>query len=86
MAGLSASVRAAELGANVLVLEQNYRVGGSANTAGGSISGAGYKIQKAAGIEDSPELFYQDFVTLGGEEFMNTEIAEGACRAFRCGD
>lgn len=76
MAGLSASVRAAELGANVLVLEQNYRVGGSANTAGGSISGAGYKIQKAAGIEDSPELFYQDFVTLGGEEFMNTEIAK----------
>lgn len=76
MAGLSASVRAAELGANVLVLEQNYRVGGSANTAGGSISGAGYKIQKAAGIEDSPELFYQDFVNLGGEEFMNTEIAK----------
>lgn len=76
MAGLSASVRAAELGANVLVLEQNYRVGGSANTAGGSISGAGYKIQKAAGIEDSPELFYQDFVTLGDEEFMNTEIAK----------
>lgn len=76
MAGLSASVRAAELGANVLVLEQNYRVGGSANTAGGSISGAGYKIQRAAGIEDSPELFYQDFVTLGGEEFMNTEIAK----------
>ena len=76
MAGLSASVRAAELGANVLVLEQNYRVGGSANTAGGSISGAGYKIQKAAGIEDSPELFYQDFVPLGGEESMNTEIAK----------
>ena len=68
MAGLSASVRAAELGANVLVLEQNYRVGGSANTAGGSISGAGYKIQKAAGIEDSPEL--------GCQEFMTTEIAK----------
>ncbi len=77
MAGLVASVRAAELGANVLVLEQNYRVGGSANTAGGSISGAGYKIQKAAGIEDSPELFYQDFVNLGGgEQYMNTEIAK----------
>lgn len=46
MAGLVASVHAAELGANVLVLEQNYRVGGSANTAGGSISGAGYETQK----------------------------------------
>ncbi len=77
MAGLVSSVRAAELGANVLVLEQNYRVGGSANTAGGSISGACYQIQKDAGIEDSPELFYQDFVNLGGgEQYMNTEIAK----------
>ncbi len=77
MAGLVASVRAAELGAKVLVLEQNYRVGGSANTAGGSISGAYYQIQKDAGIEDSPELFYQDFVNLGGgEQYMNTEIAK----------
>ncbi len=77
MAGLVASVRAAELGAKVLVLEQNYRVGGSANTAGGSISGACYQIQKNAGIEDSPELFYQDFVNLGGgEQYMNTEIAK----------
>lgn len=76
MAGLVASVRAAELGANVLVLEQNYRVGGSANTAGGSISGAGYNIQRAAGIEDSAEAFYNDFVTMGGgEQNMNTEIA-----------
>ncbi len=77
MAGLVASVHAAELGANVLVLEQNYRVGGSANTAGGSISGAGYKIQKEADIEDSAEAFYNDFVTMGGgEENMNTEIAK----------
>ena len=77
MAGLVASVRASELGANVLVLEQNYRVGGSANTAGGSISGAGYNIQKAAGIEDSAEAFYNDFVTMGGgEQNLNPEIAK----------
>ena len=77
MAGLVASVHAAELGAKVLVLEQNYRVGGSANTAGGSISGTGYKAQIAAGIDDSPEKFYQDFVTIGGgEENMNVEIAK----------
>ncbi len=77
MAGLVASVHAAELGANVLVLEQNYRVGGSANTAGGSISGAGYKLQQAAGIEDSSEAFYNDFVTMGGgEQNLNPEIAK----------
>lgn len=77
MSGLVASVRASELGANVLVLEQNYRVGGSANTAGGSISGAGYNIQKAAGIEDSAEAFYNDFITMGGgEQNLNVEIAK----------
>ncbi len=70
-----ASVRAAELGANVLTLEQHHRVGGSANTAGGSISGTGFRAQIAAGIEDSPEKFYEDFVAMGGEENMNTEIA-----------
>lgn len=56
IAGLSASVKAAELGANVLVLEQAARVGGSGNLAGGSIVGAGTIIEKEAGIEDSPEL------------------------------
>lgn len=76
MAGLVAGVHAAELGANVLVLEQNYRVGGSANTAGGSISGAGYKLQQAAGIEDSADAFYNDFITMGGgEQNLNPEIA-----------
>ena len=76
MAGLTAAVRASELGAKVLVLEQNFRVGGSANTAGGSISGAGYEIQKAAGIEDSPEAFYDDFVNMGGgEQNLNPEVA-----------
>ncbi len=76
MAGLTAAARASELGANVLVLEQNYRVGGSANTSGGSISGAGYNIQKEAGIEDSPEAFYEDFITMGGgEQNLNPEIA-----------
>ena len=55
----------------MLLLEQSGRVGGSANSAGGSISGAGYEVQKKAGIEDSAELFYGDFVRLGGEENIN---------------
>ena len=59
----------------MLLLEQSGRVGGSANSAGGSISGAGYEVQKKAGIEDSAELFYGDFVRLGGEENINQEIA-----------
>ena len=69
------AVKTAELGARVLLLEQSHRMGGSALFAGGSISGAGYKIQKEAGIEDSPEQSYADFVRLGGEDNMNQEIA-----------
>ncbi|NLD52070.1 MAG: FAD-binding protein [Clostridiales bacterium] len=76
MGGMVTAVKAAELGAHVLLLEQSPRMGGSALFAGGSISGAGYNIQKEAGIEDSPEQFYADFVRLGGEENMNQEIAQ----------
>ena len=75
MSGMVAAVRSAQLGANVLLLEQSGRVGGSANFAGGSISGAGYEVQKKAGIEDTADLFYGDFVRLGGEENINKEIA-----------
>lgn len=75
MAGMIAGIRSAQLGAQVLVLEQSGRVGGSAVSAGGSISGAGFEVQKKAGIEDSADLFYGDFVRLGGEENLNVEIA-----------
>ncbi len=75
LAGLSAAVRASELGANVLVFEQMPRVGGSAAVAGGSIVGAGTKIEKEAGIEDSVELLYADFGRLGGEGNYNPEVA-----------
>ncbi len=76
MAGLVSAVKTAELGANVLVLEQNFRPGGSVLFAGGSISGTGFKIQKEAGIEDSPEQFYADFVRLSGGEDFNVAVAK----------
>ena len=50
MSGLTAAVRASELGANVLVFEQMAKVGGSAAVAGGSIVGAETIIEKEAGI------------------------------------
>lgn len=75
MAGLSAAVRASELGANVLIFEQMARVGGSAAVAGGSIVGAETIIEKEAGIEDSIDLLYEDFGRLGGEGNYNPEVA-----------
>ena len=75
MAGLTAAVRASELGANVLVFEQMPKVGGSAAVAGGSIVGAETIIEKEAGIEDSVDLLYADFPRLGGEGNFNPEVA-----------
>ena len=75
MSGLTAAVRASELGANVLVFEQMPKVGGSAAVAGGSIVGAETIIEKEAGIEDSIDLLYADFPRLGGEGNFNPEVA-----------
>lgn len=64
LAGLTASIQAAELGANVIVFEQSGTVGGSGRFAGGYVSGAVTEMQKEAGIEDSFELFYADLVRI----------------------
>lgn len=75
MTGMTTAARAAELGLNVLVLEQTGSVGGSAMVAGGTLLGCGTKMQEEAGIEDSPELCFADFVRLGGAGTFNEEIA-----------
>ena len=75
LAGLTTAARAAELGLNVLVLEQTGTVGGSGNVAGGTLLGCGTRIQMEAGIEDDPALCFADFVRLGGAGTFNEAIA-----------
>ena len=74
-AGLAASVRAAELGGNVLLIEQSATVGGSAKVAGGSLVGVNTIIESENGLSDSPELLHEDFVRLGGEGNFNEELS-----------
>ncbi|HHZ01401.1 MAG TPA: FAD-dependent oxidoreductase [Tissierellia bacterium] len=69
-AGVNAAIEAADLGAKVMLFEQNSIIGGSINYAGGTLSGAGTKMQKDAGVEDTPELFYEDIKRLGGDIFI----------------
>ncbi len=59
-AGLPLAIRAAERGARVLQLEADYRVGGTLFWSSGQIAGAGTRLQKAQGIEDSPDEHYRD--------------------------
>lgn len=75
MAGMTAAARGAELGLNVLLIEQTGAVGGTAMVAGGTLLGAMTKMQADAGIEDSAELCFADFVRLGGAGTFNEEIA-----------
>lgn len=76
MAGLTAAVKASQLGATVILFEQTDHTGGSSlYSSDGFINGACTQMQADAGIEDSPELFYEDFVRLGGEENLNSSLA-----------
>jgi succinate dehydrogenase/fumarate reductase flavoprotein subunit len=60
-AGLSAAIEAASLGARTLVLEKSSSIGGTtANWSVGSIAAAGTRIQKKAGVLDTPDDFFDD--------------------------
>ena len=65
--GLCAALAAIESGANVLVLEQDPTPLGTTAMSTGLIPGAGTRLQSAAGIDDSAELFVKDIMrkTLG---------------------
>lgn len=68
--GINAAIEAAELGAKVILFEQNAMLGGSANFAGGTLSGAGTKMQEEFDVEDTPEKFYEDIERLGKGKFI----------------
>jgi fumarate reductase flavoprotein subunit len=65
LAGYSAALEAAGLGARVLMLEKQSTVGGSTVLSGGSCAFAGTDAQKAAGIDDSSERLADDLIAVG---------------------
>lgn len=64
-AGLAAAVEAAVTGEKVILLEKMPVLGGALLYTGGTISGAGTKVQVAQGIEDSPESHFLDSIIEG---------------------
>lgn len=63
IAGLAAALSAKENGAqNVVILEAGSEIGGSSRLAGGIIMGADFRYQRDAGVEDSGEAFYRDYM------------------------
>jgi succinate dehydrogenase/fumarate reductase flavoprotein subunit len=57
--GMPAAIRARDLGATVLVVEENYDIGGHGIISQGSVAlGGGTSIQRKHGIEDSADQVY----------------------------
>jgi fumarate reductase flavoprotein subunit len=61
-AGLVAALKAREAGADVLLVERDPLPRGSTALSAGLVPAAGTRWQRAAGVEDSPDLFAQDIV------------------------
>jgi len=78
--GLPASIEAAEHGASVIVIDQNYDIGGHAIESGGNIAlGGGTSLQKKYGIEDSPDRMFEDLVNWHDYRFSDREIVRAFC-------
>src|SRR6266581_1295817 len=78
--GLPASIEAAENGASVIVIDQNYDIGGHAIESGGNIAlGGGTSLQKKYGIADSPDRMFDDLVHWHDYRFSDREIVRAFC-------
>ena len=64
-AGLAAAIEARDAKAEVLVIDKMPVPGGNSSINGGDFAAAGTPMQKAAGIEDSPELMLKDMMRAG---------------------
>lgn len=60
--GLVAALAAREHGADVIVLEQDDSPSGTTGMSYGAICAAGTQLQRAIGIDDDPQLLYEDIL------------------------
>ncbi|EHD20940.1 MULTISPECIES: flavocytochrome c [Brenneria] len=74
-AGMSAAIEAHNQGAKVILLEKMPFAGGNTARAEAGLNAAGTDLQKARGIEDSPEAFYEDTMK-GGRNINNPEVVK----------
>jgi succinate dehydrogenase/fumarate reductase flavoprotein subunit len=63
VSGLSAAVSALEHGASVILVDENFDIGGHGMVSGGIVHlGGGTSMQRKHGIEDSTEKVYEDWI------------------------
>jgi 3-oxo-5alpha-steroid 4-dehydrogenase len=71
--GSAAAIEAHDAGAKVLILEKLDEQGGSIRRCGGGILGAGTAVQKALGVEDSPDRLYEYLMLCWGKSNVDLE-------------
>lgn len=84
-AGASAAIEAADTGASVILLEKLPMPGGNSVISSGSFAAPGSPIQKAEGIEDSPEKMYEYWMSAGlgvTDPELTRTICENALEAW----
>src|SRR5262245_39462182 len=64
-AGVAAALEAHEAGARAVLLEQDAALGGTAATSGGGCFIVGTPLQESQGIQDTPQLAFEDWVEWG---------------------
>ncbi len=74
-AGLTAAIEATSQGKDVIVVEKNSFMGGNTNYATGGLNAAGTKYQEAEGLNDTPEIFYEDTMK-GGHDLNDPELVK----------
>lgn len=63
-AGIPAAIEAVQTGANVLLIEQSDRIGGTLHVSAGQMSAAGTELQRARGIADSVAAHVQEAIRI----------------------
>ncbi|WP_159979122.1 MULTISPECIES: FAD-dependent oxidoreductase [unclassified Novosphingobium] len=67
-AGLAAAIMARRAGASVMVLEADTKLGGATALSAAVMFAGGTSVQKARGIEDTPDAMYRYLMTLAAHE------------------
>ena len=63
VAGLPAAIAARDNGASVIIVDENYDIGGRGMLSGGRVQvGGGHALQQKLNIKDTPEQIFQDWV------------------------
>lgn len=73
-AGLAAAIMARRAGASVIVLEADTKLGGATSLSAAVMFACNTSVQKARGIEDTPDAMYRYLMTLAAHE-MDPRIA-----------